>query len=58
MLSYERTRGYTQEQIMKTLTADHSADATVPMEVDRVKGDGEGGKGDHGKGKDKGRGKG
>ena len=58
MLSYERvTRGYTQEQIMKTLTSDHSADATVPMEVDRVKGDYKG-KGDHGKGKDKGRGKG
>ena len=59
MLSYERvTRGYTQEQIMKTLTSDHSTDATLPMEVDRVKGDYKGGKGDHGKGKDKGRGKG
>lgn len=58
MLSYERvTRGYTQEQIMKTLTSDHSTDVTVPMEVDRVKGDYKG-KGDHGKGKDKGRGKG
>eukprot|EP00434_Breviolum_minutum_P037588 symbB.v1.2.033333.t1/scaffold4127.1/size44276/1 len=45
------------EQIMKTLTSDHSTDATLPMEVDRVKGDYKG-KGDHGKGKDKGRGKG
>ena len=42
---------------MKTLTSDHSTDATLPMEVDRVKGDYKG-KGDHGKGKDKGRGKG
>ena len=53
MLSYERvTRGYSQ-----TLTADHSTDA-VPMEVDRVKGDGKGGKGDSDKGKGKGKGRG
>ena len=53
MLSYERvTRRYSQPQIMEALTADHSTDA-VPMEVDRIKGDGRGGKGDYEKGKEK-----